>query len=91
MESCIALQDELVAASASPARPSTTAGSSGATSSSPTTGSSPADSSTAAAPPRVLFAIDDYNALHWTTDYGATVRGKHRRLLRVDELPLVSD
>jgi len=45
----------------------------------------------------VLFAIDDYNALHWRTDYGATVYGgsgrkrySHRRELRVEELTMAS-
>ena len=50
----------------------------------------------------VLFALDDYNALHWTTEYGAssgaTAGGRsavmvggavERRELSVEELPLV--
>lgn len=43
----------------------------------------------------VLFAVDDYNALYWKTEYGESVvkpggRHMYRRELQVDELNLVS-
>ncbi|MEW5309713.1 MAG: hypothetical protein WDW38_001577 [Sanguina aurantia] len=36
-----------------------------------------------------LVAIDDYNALHWTTEYGTAAGKDERRLLSVAELSLV--
>ncbi|MEW5303254.1 MAG: hypothetical protein WDW36_005962 [Sanguina aurantia] len=37
-----------------------------------------------------LVAIDDYNALHWTTEYGTAAGKDERRLLSVAELSLAS-
>ena len=50
-----------------------------------------ASSSSSAAPAKVLFAIDDYSALHWRTGYGQTDDGGQRVPLQVADLTLVSD
>lgn len=39
---------------------------------------------------KVLFVIDNYNALHWVTDYGAVINKIRRRVLLVEELALAS-
>lgn len=57
VESCLALRDELIAASSKVP---------------------------------VLFVVDNYNSLYWTTDYGVALSPRHRRLLKVEELPLAT-
>lgn len=37
-----------------------------------------------------MLIIDDYNALYWKTDYGAWVNEKHRRMVGIEEMILVS-
>lgn len=48
-----------------------------------------AASATAGSTPRVLLAVDDYNMLHWRTEYGRTTEEGARQLLVPDDLTLV--
>ena len=50
-----------------------------------------ASSSSSSTPAKVLFAIDDYSALHWRTGYGQTGDSGQRVPLEVADLTLVSD
>jgi hypothetical protein len=73
VDSCLFLKDELVAASLR------------ALPSAPTAAPDELPNSA----PRVLFAIDDYSALHWRTEYGRADEDGRRVPLEVDDLSLV--
>ena len=74
VDACLSLRDELAAAAGARDDVGTAAASSAAAPSSR---------------PKVLFAIDDYSALHGRTGYGRTDDEGRRVPLKVDDLNLV--